>query len=343
MADQTPPAAWIEQRDALLGHLNAASSSDPALAATLAELDPALVEFLLQQVVAQGTREAAAFLEVVATENGISREARTQARAALARLAEGGIAAAPESERFLAGYIQQNREGGEQILLLGWRLPSAEIEALVFLLDWRGDGLRDYYSTHTLSDAQWKELVDHIADKGAPLAEVPLAEARALLDAALAESRRYSRPLPREYKISPGLIDRRILRAELPPVDAPHAFVAPDLTPEQVISAYVAALSYRDYTLAIELLTADHPSRTGRSVAEAASDLRVALKHAPRRDEAVEVAPAGEGERQRVLLATGAEVAVQASGKRVRGEVRERYTLVRQDDAWRIERIERLN
>ena len=265
----------------------------------------------------------------------------------LQAFAESGvIPAAPESERFLAGYIQQNRQDGEQILLLGWRIPTSEIEALVFLLHWRGDGLRDYYATHALNDVQWAELIEHNAEKDAPLAEVTLAEARALLEASLAESRRYGKQPPREYRLAPNVVDRRIFSADVPTARAPRSFVAPDLSPEDLVTAYVAALHYRDYALAVDLLTDTHSSRADRAPAEAAESLRVELKHAPRREEEVDPAPADDApasDDRRVLLATGAEIAVHPSGKRVRTPIRERYTVVRQGGAWRIEQIERLS
>src|SRR5262249_23603076 len=147
------------------------------------------------------------------------------------------------------------RERGEQILLLGWRLSGGEIEAFVFLLDWRGDGLKDFYATRRLTDAEWRQLVEHNTAKGAPLVEVTLAEGRALLEAVLAESRRFSRPLPREYKLTQGTIARRVLEVEeVPSAPRSRSYLAPDLAPEAVISAYAAALHYRDYALAAELL-----------------------------------------------------------------------------------------
>jgi hypothetical protein len=348
MADQLPTAEWQQQLDALLGHLTDADpTADATLAASLGGLDPALVAFLLQQIAEQDTPEAAAFLEIVAAQHDLPGEARTLARDALARLAESGVTpAAPEADRFLAGYIQQNRQEGEQILLLGWRIPSGEIEALVFLLNWRGAGLRDYYATHTLTDAQWTELIEHNAEKDAPLAEVTLAGARALLEAAIAESRRYAQELPREYKLAPNVIERRVFGADIPTADRPPLVIAPDLAPDDLVAAYVEALRYRDYALAVELLAEGHPSRANRTHAEAAEALRVELKHAPRRDENVDIVPdkqAAERDERRVLLATGAEVAVQQSGKRIRTPVRERYTVARHDNAWRIERIERLS
>ena len=88
------------------------------------------------------------------------------------------------------------------------------------------------------------------------------------------------------------------------------------------------------------LLADAHPARTEHTPAQAADALRAELKHAPRREENVEIVPskaAAERDDLRVLFATGAELEVQQSGKRVRTQVRERYTLARQGDAWRIE------
>src|SRR5690242_12802867 len=78
-------------------------------------------------------------------------------------------------------------------------MPVGWVEALVFLLYWCGDGLKDFYRTRHMSDVEWHQLVEHNAAKGAPLAELTIPEARALLDAAQAESRRFSRPMTRDY------------------------------------------------------------------------------------------------------------------------------------------------
>jgi hypothetical protein len=186
--------------------------------------------------------------------------------------------------------------------------------------------------------------VEHNASKGALLEEISLAEARALLRAAIAEGQRFSRPLPREYKLTHSLSERRILNADVPEA-APRSFVAPDLAPEAVVTAYVAALHYRDYALAAELLAAGHPLRAGRTQEEAAQALRAEQKQVPRREEEVEVTPVeGATDEQRAVVeASGEQVAVEKTGKRVRSAVRERYTLAREDGgAWRIAANERV-
>jgi hypothetical protein len=348
MAQQTPAPEWLSQRDDLLRALRDehVPLSERRLAGSLAGRDPQLVAYLLEQAAAQRSPEAAAFLELVATQADLSAEQREQARQSLAALAADGIfPAAPEAERFVAGYVQRRRERGEQILLLGWRLPAGGVEALVFLLNWRNDGLKDFYATRQLTDAEWRELVEHNAAKGALLVEVTLADARDLIEAALAESRRFSRPLPREYRLAPGVVERRVLRVEHPPGE-PRSFVAPDLPPAEVVAAYAAALHFRDYALAAELLAPEHPLRAKRSVRETAEALRSDGKHAPRREEEVEIAPASvayaDQEERCMLDAVGTEVEVQASGKRTRIEVCERYLLARYSGGWRILKIERL-
>jgi hypothetical protein len=349
MTQQVPPE-WHEQLDTLLMLLQdePGVEDEGRLADQLAGLDHDLVAFVIERVREQETPEAAAFLELLAGQTGLPDALRAQARAALATLVAQGVkTAAPPvgTERFLAGYVQRCREQGEQILLLGWRLPGGDIEALIFLLDWRGDGLKDFYATRHLADAEWLQLIEHNSAKGAPLVEVTLAEGRALLEGALAESRRYSRPLPREYKLTQGTIARRVLEAEGTPTAA-RSYLTPDLAAGTVVSTYVAALHFRDYPLAAELLAAEHPLRAGRSLEETADALRVEQKALPRRAEEVQVTPATEQvsdppDGRSVLDAFGALVAVERTGKRVRTAIRERYMLTRHGDRWAILAIER--
>ena len=44
--------------------------------------------------------------------------------------------------------------------MLCWRVPQGDYEAMVFLLDWRGDGLKDYYRTRRMREAEreWHSL-----------------------------------------------------------------------------------------------------------------------------------------------------------------------------------------
>src|SRR5262249_36854163 len=165
MTQQVPPT-WIEQMDALLALLQDEQGATDER--RLADLDPAFAAFMVERVAEQQTPEAAAFLELLAGQTALPDALRAQSRAALAAVAVQGVMTAgppPGTERFLAGYVQQCRQRGEQILLLGWRLPGGEIEAFVFLLDWRGDALKDFYATRRLTDVEWRQLVEHNAAK----------------------------------------------------------------------------------------------------------------------------------------------------------------------------------
>jgi hypothetical protein len=345
------PSEWIEQMDALLGALESGpenAADEERLVEQLAAMDPHLLAFLIEQIAAQETPQAAALLELLAGHAQTPEPARAQAREGLRALAAHGVTApAPGEPGFTAGFIQQARERGEQIMLLCWRQPDASLEAFVFLLDWRGDGLKDFYRTRSMTPDEWDQLVAHNADKGAPLVPLTLAEARAQLEAVLAESRRFSRPLPREYRLEQRAVEQRILEPSLPP-PAARSFVTPDLEPAQVVAAYVAALHHRDYRLAAELLVPEQPARAGRSIVEAAAALQAELKHAPRRAEDVRtvatVRGAGESEQaeEASVEAHGTEVLVDRNGRRTQSPVHERYTLRRSEAQWRIAAIVRL-
>lgn len=335
------PSEWLAQLDALTVEVEGEQdvAHDQRLLDQLALADPEFLAFLIDQVSAQESPQAAAILEMLAASASAPEEARARARAAVDGLAGKGISAPPPGEeRFYAGWVQQGRERGEQILILAWRMPTGLLEALVFLLDWRGDGLKDFYRTRGMADAEWRELLAHNGEKGAPLVEVTLGEGRALLDTSLAESQRFSRPLPREYKRESGLVDRRVFQAAEPPAEL-RSFVSPDLTPEDVVSAYVAALHYRDYLLAAELLAPEHPQRNEQTVADAAAALRATLKHAPRRREDVQTErPDDDSNVQGTALvnAEGSEVRVEPSGRRIETALREQFVLRQMSQVWRI-------
>ncbi|HEX8034770.1 MAG TPA: hypothetical protein VF510_13025 [Ktedonobacterales bacterium] len=350
-----PPHSWIEQLDALLSLLgdDTHAGDEAEFLRRLTTLDPDLLAFLVERIAEEDSPQAATVLEVVAAQPETPGSVRERARAARDALAARGITPTPPGEeRFYSGWVQRGRERGEQILILGWRMPGGAVEALVFLLDWRGDGLKDFYRTRDMQEGEWRELLEHNGDKGAPLTEITLAQGRALIEAALAESKRFSRPVPREYKLESQLIERRVLESggALAPDDelaAQEALVAPDLSPDEVVKAYVAALHHRDYALAMLLLAAEHQLRAGQSRDAALTALRAQLKHAPRREEDVRVAsrsddtetPAdqtGAEADEAIVEAHGAEVAVERTGRRVRSEVHERYVLRRSASGWRI-------
>ncbi len=342
-------ARWQGELVALLNQIEAARSpeAEAGVVARVAALDPDLQDFLLARLAEQDSPEAAAFLAALAAQASTPGALRARAREALDGMAARGIRPpAVGAERFHTGWVQEGRERGEQIMILGWRLPNADLEALVFLIDWRGDAVKDFYRTRSMGDAEWDTLVEHNGGKGAPLTEITLAEGRALLRAALAEAQRYSRPMPREYKLAQSLIQRRILDAPAAnEVGAPRHFIGTYLSPEAVVSAYVEALHYRDYALAWELLAPDHPRRLGVDLAAGVDALRRELKPAPRRRAEVTTAVDSDvvqGAAEATVRADGAEEATERGGRRVRQPVRERYTLHRERDGWRIANIERL-
>lgn len=347
-SQQASATAWQDELLALLGELEAAHTpeAEASVLTRVTGLDPALQAFLVERMAEQATPEAAAFLAALAAHPTTSGEVRTRARAGLAALGERGIAPpAVGTESFHTGWVQHGRERGEQIMMLAWRLPDDRLEALVFLLDWHGDGVKDFYRTREISETEWLELVEHNGQKGAPLTEISLAEGRALLEEALAEGKRFSRPVPREYRLAQSLIQDRVFDASPLPA-APRQYVTPELDPAAVVTAYVGALHFRDYLLAWDLLAPGEPLRRSETRAEGGEALRREHKHAPRRRPDIaatveeQAAPADDA--RAAVLAEGEEESVESSGRRLRRPVRERYTLRRTGDGWRIAGIERL-
>ena len=246
----------------------------------------------------------------------------------------------------ILGGFRKGGNAASKSTILGWRLPNADLEALVFLIDWRGDAVKDFYRTRSMGDAEWDTLVEHNGGKGAPLTEITLAEGRALLRAALAEAQRYSRPMPREYKLAQSLIQRRILDAPAAMRWALRGISLALIYHRRRSSARMSRRSRtRDYALAWELLAPDHPRRLGVDLAAGVDALRRELKPAPRPRAEVTTAVDSDvvqGAAEATVRADGAEEATERGGRRVRQPVRERYTLHRETDGWRIANIERL-
>jgi hypothetical protein len=339
-------AAWQSDLMDLLAQIDAATTPDAEarVLTHLASMDSAFQRFLVANVADQASTESATFLAALAAHPGTPPDVRAEARAALAALAEQNIhPVATGEEEFYTGWVQHGRETGEQIMILGWRMPDGRIDACVFLLAWRGDGLKDFYRTRELSAEEWSALVQHNGKKGAPLTEISLAEGRALLDLAIAEGKRFSRPTPREYRLASGLLQARVFDATAP-AELTRSFVAPDLGPRATVQAYVAGLHYRDYLLMYELLAHEHPVRAAGSTADAVETLRREHKHAPRRREDVRTSskPLSDDAQHAIVQAEGDEEVVEPSGRRTRHPVRERYTLARTPAGWRIARVERL-
>lgn len=350
---QQIPPQWLQQLDEVIALLDEQSgpNHEERLVERLTTLDPDLLAFLAEQLAAQQTPQAATLFEKLAAESRVPDQIRERARAALGEFARHGIhPVRPGEESFYAGFVQEGRERGEQILALGWRLPGGSLEALVFLLDWRGDGLKDYYRTRDMTEAEWDELIAHNAEKGAPMTQLSLLEAKALVEAGLAESRRFSRPLPRDYRLDATLVERRLPRSiEAPAPDALRTFITASLSPEDIVQAYITALHYRDYTLAALLLAPEHELRSERSVSETAEALRLRLKHAPRRDAEAQTrlqspdATQLDAAANAIVAANGVEVIVERSGKRVRRHVGETYRLSKVSQTWKIVAIESAN
>ena len=342
--DRPAEASWQEELAALLADTEAARTpeAEAAVLERVGGLSADLRAFLLERMAEQETPEAAAFLAAVAGHATMPEEARSQAQGALASLAEKGISPAPTGiESFYTGWVQRGRERGEPIMILGWRLADGRLEALVFLLDWHGDGLKDFYRTREIDDREWRELLEHNGQKGAPLVEISLAEGRALLEEALAEGKRFSRPVPREYRLAQSLVQWRIFDAvALPDPGARRRFVSTDLDAEAVVAAYVRALHHRDYQLAWELLAPEHPRREAQARADGAEALRREHKHAPRRrpeaSTRVDQEHSRADEDRIVVVASGEEEVVEPGGRKVRRAISERYTLQRTADGWRI-------
>ena len=158
--------AWIQQLDGVLSNITSSAADEVplSLGEQLSSLDPQLLRMVVESAYTTSSPEAAALLVLIASQTGIDQTIRETARSyANELLHTGAEESIPAEDEFVAASIQQSRHEGEQILLTCWRIPDGRLEACVFLLNWRGDGLKDYYRTRGLAEPEWQQLREHTA------------------------------------------------------------------------------------------------------------------------------------------------------------------------------------
>lgn len=338
---QQPPVEWLQQLDDILTASTGDAEADEALVARVLELDPDFLQFLIDRVSEQETSQSAGFLAALVAQSAAPEAIREHARIALDTLEQQGIhPPISGEEQFYAGYVTESRERGEQIMLLGWQMPDSTIEALVFLLDWRTDGVRDFYRTRSMTLTEWQQLLAHNSEKGGSLVTISPAEARTLIEQAHEVRKRFSRPEPREYRLERQVIERRLFDG-IVARPMTRTFLPVALSAEEIVRAYTNALHHRDYTLLAMLLAEDNVLRNGHELNETIANLQAQMKHQPRREEEAVIvteadSPDGHDSARTRFTVEGRAISVEKGGKRRAVPVRESVTLVLEPDGWRI-------
>jgi len=170
--------------------------------------------------------------------------------------------------RFWKGVVTQMREQGEVELVLCWEqgVDYSEARALIFLLDFWHDGVKDFFT-----EVSGKRHIDsHIAELRTKYEDIKttdctLAEGRRLIEEALSVNKWRGTTPHKDYRYHLPTINNLVFNAPDPGEDRGRTFINPELEPEDVVGNFVGAWSLGDYGLAYDLLTNNSEFREGLS------------------------------------------------------------------------------
>ena len=332
-------AALDQQINMVIGAIRGMESSDEieaVIGSTFGTLDEETLRMLIKQLEGRGDAGAADLLMVLSAVS-TSRAGREEAQRALYALSLRGVqpklkpSARLGEDLFYKGYVGLTREQGELPLILSWQRPDGNIQALVFLVDYWGLGLKNFYPTSNLTPDQFHDGLVGRHEKTAPMGEVSLAEGKCLVEEALLYNEWFDEPLPDEFHEYRYMIESKVLEA---PVKPPRrrTFVNPEASPSDLVRY---SLKVPDFGLRYELLVATHPLRQKKSWRQYVEEQMAWLEHAQPRTLSVDVLAAEEAGDRAVVTARWVQE-MMVEGQPTRQDDVLRFDFVREEGSWRI-------
>jgi len=333
-------AAVDQQINMVIGMIRGMESSDEieaVVGSTFGTLDEGTLRMLIERLEARGDAGAADLLMVLSAVS-TSRAGREAAQRALYALSLRGVqpqlqpAARLGEDIFYKGYVGLMREQGEVPLILGWQRPDGRIQALVFLMDYWGFGLKDFYPTHNLTRRQFHRGLVGSYEKNAPMAEVSLAEGKRLVEEALLYNEWFDEPLPDAFHEYRYMIESKVLEALVRPPPRRRAFVNPEVGPSDLVRYF---LKVPDFGLRYDLLVETHPLRQEKSWRQYVEEQMAWLDQAQARTLSVDVLTAEEADDRAVVTVRWVQE-MMVEGQPTRQEDLLRFDFVREEEGWRI-------
>lgn len=171
----------------------------------------------------------------------------------------------PNPPRFWKGWVTQTREEGEVALMLCWEqgYDYSEARMLSLQLDFWNDGIKDCtVETNTKrhideDQKEWRAALSRV-----PIVDCTPAEARNLIENALGVNEWRKRTPHQAYRNNLPLITK-LLQIDSTSEGAARPVIDPELEPAEVAINFIGAWTMGDYGLAYDLLTAKSPIREG--------------------------------------------------------------------------------
>jgi Flp pilus assembly protein TadD len=173
-----------------------------------------------------------------------------------------------EPARFWKGLVTDTLETGEVQLLLTWEQGAEYRQARMmgFLLDFWGGGVKDFF-TEVGSKRHIEEHISYMRTitKDLDVVDCTLAEARRLIEDALAVNKKRGTQPHKDYRLNEKMVRQMVLEAPEAAEDSGSSFIASGMEPTAVVTNFVEALFDGRSGFAYDLLSSDSTVRAGLS------------------------------------------------------------------------------
>jgi tetratricopeptide (TPR) repeat protein len=162
--------------------------------------------------------------------------------------------------RFWKGFASQTREEGEMQILLCWEqgFEYNEILLFAFVLNYWSDGIKDFFTetgSRRTINGRINELRASLSHS--TLVDCTLAEGKRLIEEALSINEWRNVEPHKDYRDHLPTLNTLIFQATDLGMDRGDSFITPDLETQEVLVNFLGAWTFGDFGLAYDLLTED--------------------------------------------------------------------------------------
>ena len=185
----------------------------------------------------------------------------------------GPALAVPNPPRFWKGFVTETREEGELELVLCWEqgFEYGEARLMAFMLDLWETGIKNF-TTEVGSKRHIESRLGNTRlrysksiGREIRILDCTLAEGRRLILEALSVNAWHGTTPVNEYRHHRPTVEQLVLHAPDLDVDRGRAFINPDLEPDEIVGDFIGAWTQGDFGLCFDLLTRDSSLSGGLS------------------------------------------------------------------------------
>ena len=185
----------------------------------------------------------------------------------------GPVVAVANPPRFWKGFVTETREEGELELVLCWEqgFEYSEARLMAFMLDFWDDGVKNFTtevgSKRHIDERLGNTRVRYSKSIGREIRiiDCTLAEGRRLIQEALSVNTWLGTTPFKEYRHHLPTVQQLVLHTLDLDEDHGKTFINPDLDPDEIVGDFIGAWTLGDFGLCFDLLASDSPLSEGLS------------------------------------------------------------------------------